>query len=567
MTTSDVHPGIEHVVVLMLENRSYDHLLGFLDGAPAFRVEDFGNPLQDGGSTIVHFAEPTGEQLAQADPPHSHLAIMETLAVDALGTARMTGFVSAAARKLRGGEPRPHVHWVRISGALGAVGALGCGAALLAGVSWRLVLPVAGVAAAVTAAGLLWLRGRVNRFPPGPGPQAAVTVMQCMAPDRIPVLADLARGFTRCTRWHASVPGETWPNRNFVHSGTSRGTVDIELGLYPDRTIFEALEEAGASWRIYYDSGIPHVAVFEHLWDREDRLANWWLLRGDGSQEEPGFAEHVRRGDLPAYAFLEPRHQQPGSNSQHPNNNRAAAADDGSADFTRAEQLVADVYEALRANPDLFAKTVLVLTYDEHGGFFDHVAPPETVAPSRHAPRPTRTMRLVSWFLERDPHSFDFTRLGLRVPALLISPWADAGAVDDTLYDHTSVARTLRSLFAPSSAPLSEREEQAHSFLPTLRRRDRPRPPEDLPDLSDRTTPRPPGSVTRAAVPEQSSAPDEFALELRALTRQVDARLPEEPGTTTPRALREDDPRLDMDPDGAVVRRFSAAAGRTRSRG
>src|SRR3954451_20441026 len=101
MTTAQDGPGIDHVVVLMLENRSYDHLLGFLAGAPDFPVGEVGNPLQDGASTSVCEAEPTGRRLARADPPHSHLAIMESLAISPLGTPRMTGFVSAAARKLQ----------------------------------------------------------------------------------------------------------------------------------------------------------------------------------------------------------------------------------------------------------------------------------------------------------------------------------------------------------------------------------------------------------------------------------------------------------------------------------
>ena len=103
--------------------------------------------------------------------------------------------------------------------------------------------------------------------------------------------------------WHASVPGETWPNRNFLHAGTSDGTVEIEPGFYESPTIFEQLEEAGHTWRIYFDAGIPHVWVFKNLWDEHERWANWFLFDGV-SDLDPGFEAHVAAGDLP-YSFIE----------------------------------------------------------------------------------------------------------------------------------------------------------------------------------------------------------------------------------------------------------------------
>ncbi len=145
---------------------------------------------------------------------------MESLASSPLGTPRMTGFVSAAARELRGGEPRPHVHWTRISRVLAAGGAVLAGGAPGAGTRPRRVVAWTAVAAAAVTGLLVRVRNGVNRVPAGTGAEAAADVMHCMAPEQIPALAALARGFTRCTRWHASVPGETWPNRDFLHPGT-----------------------------------------------------------------------------------------------------------------------------------------------------------------------------------------------------------------------------------------------------------------------------------------------------------------------------------------------------------
>jgi phospholipase C len=156
----------------------------------------------------------------------------------------------------------------------------------------------------------------------------------------------------------------------------------------------------------------------------------------------------------------------------------------GSTDFQRGEQLIRSVYDALRANPKLFRGTVLVITYDEHGGLYDHVTPPRTPHPTVLHPlrRPLEfTGRLVAWFLEVRRAPFDFTSLGLRVPTVIISPWIAPGTVESTLYDHTSVIATLRAVFAPQAPPLTRRDAKANTFHHLVADQPTPRTMPELP--------------------------------------------------------------------------------------
>ena len=443
---------IAHVVVLMLENRSYDHLLGYVphpDTAfDGLLGRTFTNPGWGRGTAVA--ASPDAKLVLPVGPDHSHDAVMQQLALRR-GTPRNRGFVRNYERKGRGLD----------SPAFG--GLLG---------------PLANWIRRLSGGGGPAVQGR--------GPLA----MACQPPGNVPVLARLAREFAVCSRWFCSVPGETWPNRNFAHAATSDGQTEIEVRPYTNRTIFELLEDHGADWRIYYDD-TPQVWAFPALWDTPERHAKWFPL--------DRFTGHVAAGDLAPYTFIEPNHRPPLhtldhepvigapdlSNSQHPENNLVsnAAYDDftlsGESDFTRAEHLIATIYEALRARPDVFDKTLLLVTYDEHGGLYDHVPPP-TGVPSPGGPVST-VGRVQRALLYRKCAAFDFTLLGPRVPAVVISPRIQAGTVDTRTHDHASIPATLRALFAPNARPLTERDKWAAPFheLGTL-----PAARTDLPDLS-----------------------------------------------------------------------------------
>ncbi len=309
----------------------------------------------------------------------------------------------------------------------------------------------------------------------------APSIMRCMPPEHVKVLGELAREYAVCTAWHSSVPGATWPNRNFMHAATSGQSVDIEVGLYDDVTVFEMLEDERKhhsdeapprdAWRIYFD-GVPQVIVFEHL--LTDERSAQWRVTSD-------LYTDIKQGDLPSYVFVEPRHSHGKTNSYHPGNNETAS--NGSSDFARGESLVRSIYLALKENEDLFKKTLLVITFDEHGGLFDRASPPRTVHPNaasavRHPQ--TTTRRLVAWFVEQQNSPFDFKRLGMRVPAIVISPYIEKQVVPD-VFDHTSVIATLRDLFAPHQQPLTKRDRRARPFWDLVLNSERV----SLPDVPD----------------------------------------------------------------------------------
>jgi len=257
----------------------------------------------------------------------------------------------------------------------------------------------------------------------------------------------LARDFTICDRWHASVPGPTWANRFFILSGTSKGRVKmpeglahLNLHLYDQVTIFDRLNEVRVHWKVYF----------------HDFPVSWTLLH----QLEPHNAARYfpinqfykdAQGDaanLPPFCFIEPRYNGQDQNDDHP-----------AHDIMKAQKLIADVYNALRANAGLWNSTLLVIIYDEHGGFFDHVPPPEGIPQS----------------VPPDDHQEEYTfdRLGVRVPALLVSPWADR-KVEHTLFDHTSLLKYLTEKW--SLGTLGRRTQAANSIGPALRTSGEPRP-------------------------------------------------------------------------------------------
>ena len=506
--------AIDHVIVLALENRSFDQMLGFHPSSnPDFDGLLHGGPYQnpgyDGGPQVA--AGPTGKHVLPIDPDHSHDAVMLQLGLTGgVSTPTNAGFVDSYERKGRG------LSQAAFDGLLAPL------------------LDLLHVGQPTSTA---------TNLVSGRGP----LIMRCLAPEHVPVLTELAASFGVCTRWFASVPGETWPNRNFLHAATSDGTTDIEPRFYYNKTIFEVLEKVGKSWHVYYDD-TPQVWAFRRLWD-EGRARNWF--------RSAEFAEHVRSGQLPNYSFIEPNHRPPvhatpfvhvagvhgHSNSQHPGNNLVpdadydAAAASGHGDFERGESLVAQVYEALRANPEVFNRSVLLVTYDEHGGFFDHVPPPTGVPAPGGRLQPGLLGRLARYLLHRRATAFDFTMLGVRVPAVVISPLVPAGSVDTTVRDHASVAATLRALFAPDEPPLGERDRWSPPFLPLLSLQE-PRTT-DLPDLSAWVAQEPaPAAVppvpplTPPAQPEPP-VPASFS-DLVDLARMVDRELP---GPTAPPEL------------------------------
>lgn len=276
-------------------------------------------------------------------------------------------------------------------------------------------------------------------------------VMHYFTPEQLPVLSTLARNFGVCDRWFASAPCQTWPNRLFIHTATGGGEVNNDAIPLPfmTPTVFRRLEKGGGSWRVYFHD-LPQTAAFADLWLRIPTHFRFF---------DPEFVQDAACGTLPNYSFIEPRyftsrllHCVP--NDAHPPHNVAYA-----------EQLIAAVYNAVRAGP-AWERTLLIVTFDEHGGCYDHVPPPAAVPTGNRA-----------------SDGFAFDRFGVRVPAVIASPYIPAGSVlrppdDGPPFDHTSIIATLSALF-DLGAPLSPRSAAAPDLLSTLRLEcpDNPGPP------------------------------------------------------------------------------------------
>jgi phospholipase C len=263
--------------------------------------------------------------------------------------------------------------------------------------------------------------------------------MHYFTPDQVPVISTLARAFGVSDRWHASAPCQTWPNRFFAHTGTANGYVNNAPTHFPYQmeTVFNRLSDANQPWRIYFHD-VPQTATLARLWG--DVFSSHFL------NFNTDFIQAAAAGTLPAYSFIEPRYfpdllGRHIPNDEHPPHNVAYG-----------EQLIAAVYNAVRGGPG-WKQTLLVITYDEHGGCYDHVVPPPATPPDGKA-----------------PDGFDFGYFGVRVPAVIVSPYVPAKSIIRptglTPFDHTSIIATLRKLFGFTS--LTKRDEAAPDLVDAL---------------------------------------------------------------------------------------------------
>jgi phospholipase C len=260
------------------------------------------------------------------------------------------------------------------------------------------------------------------------GPQAK-SIMHYFASDQVPVLSTLAKAFGVCDHWFASAPCQTWPNRWFVHTATADRRQNNNPLYLPDvDTIYNRFEEAGnEDWKIYFHD-ISQAKTLVKLWPLGDHFHFYSQFQADCQMDQ-----------LPAYSFIEPRYYADFSSPEcdmHP-----------PSVVTLGEQLIADVYNRIRAST-LWTKTLLIITFDEHGGCYDHVPPPPAVSPEAPA----------------DGQVFNFDRYGVRVPTIIVSPYVQQGSVlrpaGDVPYDHTSIIATLRKRFG-LGGPLTRRDEVA----------------------------------------------------------------------------------------------------------
>ncbi len=274
-------------------------------------------------------------------------------------------------------------------------------------------------------------------------------IMYYFAQNQLPVLTTLATEFAVFNRWFASIPGPTICNRAFAHYGTSFGQVGMDVFYVkePYQSIYDRLINASPphSAKIYYYDTTSSTMEIVNLLQNEPKLF--------GTYQQ--FLSDCASGALPEYSFVEPNYNdhdgddgEEVASDQHPDHNMQAG-----------ELFIASVYNAIKANADLWQSTVLLVVYDEHGGIYDHVPPPNC---SPNAPDGF----VASANDTGTGMPFAFDRLGVRVPAILISPWVPKGlVVNGRVFEHASIPATVTKHFLGSYAQRTAREIAADTFL------------------------------------------------------------------------------------------------------
>jgi phospholipase C len=311
----------------------------------------------------------------------------------------------------------------------------------------------------------------------------------------VPVYDHLADQFVVCDRWFSSVPGATWPNRLYALCGRAAGSRDdLPLNLppiYNQPSFVRHLNAHGVSWRWYsFDPGTLRLADATFKLGHHDRYAHFtktglnWKTKHEVriGLKAASFLEDAAQGTLPSVSWIDPAFTNGNMLGFQANDDHAPG------DIRDGQDLVLAVYHALATGP-LWHKTLLIVFYDEHGGFFDHVAPPEA----------------------RDDDPEMFGRYGVRVPALVVSPWVEPRFVSKTLYDHTSVMKTILMRFC---AEALERDGRRQEGLVTRLRFNHPHyvgtraaQANDLGDLLTGAEPRPaPDLSALVAAAEQRAA-------------------------------------------------------------
>ena len=386
--------NLKHIVVLMMENRSFDHMLGALmqqDPRINGLTGNETNPDVNGQPVKV---EPLADYQGQldADPDHHFPGVNLQLFDGTAGppaTPSMQGFVKSYFQQRRD----------------------------------------------------------VNH---------SRKIMYYFPPEKVPILTGLARNYAVFNGWFASIPGPTLCNRAFAHYGSSFGEVGMNLFYLnkPYLSIYERMVKAGRTSKLYYFDEQSSSLEVVNLLKNQPKLFGVYT----------DFIADCKKNRLPDYSFVEPNysdHESDGggewlASDQHPDHHVRVG-----------EAFIGSVYMAIRKNPDLWKSTLLLVTYDEHGGIYDHVKPPACTPDTPFVAKPEATGTGA-------PFAFD--RLGVRVPAIAISPWIPKATVvagpeapvGGRVFEHASIPATVTKAFHLPDEPRSPREVNADTFLDLL---------------------------------------------------------------------------------------------------
>jgi phospholipase C len=452
MPRPDRSSALDHIVVLMFENRSFDNLLGRLyqpGEVPAFEGvngRELANPIPDwaadsGGHTAVPYGVAADMNTPNPDPGEEYEHVNTQLfgIIDPPSNRNVMAERMTAPRN----APPDHDQPPTMDGF------------------------VTDYISAFTAE---------TQRPPSYDEYAQI--MTGYAPGQMPVLSALARGFAIFDHWFCEVPSQTFANRSFFHAASSSGYVDnlTPADSFPvhntAETIFERLDRQGLTWKVYCDppshlslTGIIHAPrLWPHFATKFVTTDQFVLDAADGS--------------LPTYSFIEPNLLY-GHNDMHPAFDALFpdAQIDPPSSLLGGEALLAKIYNAVRSSASDSGSnawnTLLLVTFDEHGGTYDHIPPP--LAPP---PDPAAAFRQFG---------FGFDRSGVRVPAIAISPWIAAQQVITSEYRSTSVIATLRQRWT-LGGPLTGRDAVAADLAGVLSL-DTPRDPADWPSVTPRPVP------------------------------------------------------------------------------
>jgi len=439
---TDVLPQIAHIVVLMMENHSYDNYLGMLQGrGEGFPLGPDGQPevsnLDADGAPVRAYHLPSTIQRPKLPSQSWHATHLQW------GGGKCDGFVTSSQTVLSEAGP----------------GGLDFGADSAA--------------------------------------EAAVTGMGYWSEGDLPFYYGLAKTFPLADHWFSSCLGPTFPNRRFLIAGTAHGLIDDSpydlLDYPPAGTIFDMLTRHGISWANYRPvaedrSRVRHYAHHKRKMVRRRLLS---LGRAVGSvtqgvQKDLQFTadvfplgigrymQHVRstgqffadadNGTLPAFSLIDPDFD--------------AYSEENPQDIRKGESFAAEVINRVMHGKG-WPNTLLIWVYDEHGGYHDHVSPPAAVPPDDVEGRslvgsPTRLQALLRPLfpgvveneenLTKGPHSYD--RYGFRVPAVIVSPYARPEYVCSEVLDHTSVLKLVEQKW--NLPALTARDAAASSPLDAL---------------------------------------------------------------------------------------------------